>query len=151
MKFGWISDTHLDTIQYGMERRRSDFMYAFNWAIDDMLANQILVIVHSGDLINSNRPSPATMKLMQVVNKKLRRANAVMYVVSGNHDRTTPHWVETLENADYDFGIQLLDFKRVVHQHPDNPDGVSFYGVPGMSPQQFKEHKFEPATVLIMH
>ena len=151
MIFGWISDSHLDCTQYGLERRRLDFASAFRSAVEDMLSQQIRIIINSGDIINSNRPSPATMQFLRVVNDILRAKNAVMYVVSGNHDRTDPHWIETLGNPDASFGIQMLDFKMVKHHHPDNPNGVSFYGVPFMAPDQFRKHQFVPADVLVMH
>jgi predicted phosphodiesterase len=151
MKFGWLADTHLDTVQYGMERRREDFEISFASAVQDMLDRKIRVIIHSGDLINSNRPSPRTMKFLQAIHDRLRAVYAVMLVVSGNHDRTTPHWVETLVGPDPYYGIQLLDFKTVKYMDKAGDPGLIIYGAPTMSAEQFRKHEFPQADVLVIH
>jgi DNA repair exonuclease SbcCD nuclease subunit len=149
MKFGWLSDTHLGYMQYGLERRKTDFAFALKDAVGQMLRRDIRVIIHSGDLLHSNRPSPDVIYDLKTINKMLIEAGAAMYVVSGNHDRTVPHWIETLENTFPRLGIQLMDFRAV--GYPDGDGFVNFYGVPYMAPEQFKRFAFPDGDVLVMH
>lgn len=150
MKFGWLSDTHLGYMQYGLERRRNDFAFAFKNAIWQMLQRDIKVIIHSGDLLHSNRPGPDSICELLAVNQLLLQHEAALYVVSGNHDRTVPHWTDVLEKRHTALGIQLLDFRSIA-RHDDNGMEVRFCGVPYMPPEQFRKHQFPPGDVLVMH
>lgn len=153
MKIGWLSDSHLGCLQYGLERRRSDFFIGLDNAIRDMVDNhQISVIIHSGDLIDSNRPHPQVLKDLVGLNEFLQRKLVTVYVVSGNHDRTDPHWLTVLNNKNT-YGFQLLDYRTVDHLDNELKNGtkVTICGTPYMPPEVFRQHRFPKADILVCH
>ncbi len=150
MKFGWISDSHIGFQQYGLSERRIDFSVSIKRAITDMMQRGIKIVIHSGDLLHSNRPGPASIMTLLEINELLKQNGAVMWVIQGNHDRTDPNWIKVLANTDEKTGIQTLDFRRIEFADASGTK-LSFYGVPYMSAEQFVKHEFKPADVLVMH
>jgi len=143
MKFAHLSDTHVGFKQYGLERRRKDFEQAFETAVSDILNKGIRFIVHSGDLLNSNRPGPDAIQCLNRVHRNLIAHNAHMAVASGNHDYTSPPWPSVLTPDE--FGIKPRDFEIV------RWGDTSFYFVPSMPVEQFVKHDFKEADVLVWH
>lgn len=143
-KIGWFGDSHLDYAQYGLVRRRDDFLYAVESALQEMLAMGIKRVIHTGDFLQSNRPSPYTMKCLQRMQQHLMKNGMTVYVVSGNHDNARPHWIDVVNAGDAQ-GFQLIDRKHV------DVGGATIYGLPNMSREEFLKEKFKPADILVMH
>lgn len=113
IKIGWFSDSHIDYNQYGLADRREDFAIALCSTVDDMITAGVHAIIHSGDIANSNRPSSSAVICLQTLHRHLIENKMFMYTVSGNHDFSTPSWLEVLE-PHADGGIVLIDRKKVV-------------------------------------
>jgi Calcineurin-like phosphoesterase len=143
MKFAHLSDSHIGFRQYGLERRRKDFEQAFESAVSDILNRGIRFIVHTGDLLNSNRPGPDAIQCLNRIHRNLIAHNAHMAVASGNHDYTIPPWPSVLVPDEY--GIKCRDFEVV------RSGDASFYFVPSMPVEQFMKHEFKEADVLLWH
>lgn len=144
IKIGWLGDSQLDYAQYGLIRRRDDFIAAMDSALADMRKQGITTVVHAGDFLQSNRPSPWTMSALQEMQRWLIQENMVVLVVSGNHDNARPHWINII-NAGGELGFQLIDNVLL------NSDGVNIYGLPNMGREDFLKAEFKPADVLVMH
>jgi DNA repair exonuclease SbcCD nuclease subunit len=116
MKVGWLSDTHLGFFQYGMVRRKKDFFLAFKNAVQDMIDQKVDGIIHTGDLLHSNRPGPDTIRdELMVIDRMLETAGIKMLVITGNHDAAKPAWTSVLSGN----GIVCVDnayhtFKRAI-------------------------------------
>lgn len=145
MKFGWLSDTHLGYRQYGLERRSLDFEKAFYDAVKHMLDMGLKLVVHTGDLLNSNRPGPEAMECLRRVHRLLISYEARMIVVSGNHDYTVPPWPNLLEPCDNMLGITVQD--KQVFTYED----TRFFCLPSMSPEQFRAVEWPPANFMLCH
>jgi len=144
VKIGWFGDSQLDYAQYGLTRRRDDFIAALDRALQDMHGQGVSTVVHTGDFLQSNRPSPFCMKALQVIQHWLEDRNMVVLVVSGNHDNARPHWLDVV-NGGSPLGFQLLDYKLESRQ------GITFQGVPNVSRDTFLKTQFVAADILVMH
>ena len=143
MKIGWCSDSHLGNRQYGLERRRKDFEHSFESAVNDMMVRGIKVVVHTGDLLNSNRPGPDAIHCLVRIHQALIAHGAHMIVASGNHDYSIPSWPSVLPPNE--FGIKCRDYEVVRF------GDVSFYCLPTMPVETFLKQEFQPADVLLWH
>lgn len=93
MKFVHISDTHLGAAGFGrrisatgVNQREEDICNSFAWAIDKILELQPQVVLHSGDLFHSVRPSNRILIFAIKQFLKLSQANIKVVIISGNHD-----------------------------------------------------------------
>lgn len=152
MKLAFIADAHLGFMQYGIERRKRDFERVFQETIRDILSNGISTMICAGDILESNRPDPASVLCLQQLNDYLIQGTAVMYVTSGNHELTRPHWIEVLNNSHPNFGFKLLDYKTV-EPYPDNPTqgAIKIHGIPYMSREEILKYPFPDADILVGH
>ncbi len=93
MKFVHISDTHLGASGFGrrvsasgVNQREEDICNSFAWAIDKILELRPEVVLHSGDLFHSVRPSNRILTFAIKQFLKLSQANIKVVIISGNHD-----------------------------------------------------------------
>lgn len=93
MKYVHISDTHLGAAGFGrrvspsgVNQREEDICNSFAWAIDKILELQPQVVLHSGDLFHSVRPSNRILTFAIKQFLKLSQANIKVVIISGNHD-----------------------------------------------------------------
>lgn len=93
IRIAHISDTHLGFRQFnkqdpetGRNQRTVDFEHAFEWAIDDIIAQQPDGIIHAGDVFHYSRPTWATLRHFVQQMKKIEAAGIPMLVIAGNHD-----------------------------------------------------------------
>lgn len=145
MKFAWMSDSHLGNNQYGLERRRLDFARALESAVSHALQLEIELIVHTGDLLNSNRPGPDSIECLRRIHRNLIAAGARMIVISGNHDQTDPPWPTLLEPEGNMLGISVQD--NQVFSYGE----VRFFCLPSVSVERFKSTVWPKAEVLLCH
>lgn len=145
MKFAWMSDSHLGFSQYGLERRRLDFARALESAVSHAIQLGIKLIVHTGDLLNSNRPGPDSIECLRRIHRNLIAAGARMIVISGNHDQTDPPWPTLLEPADNMLGISVQDYQVFTYED------VRFFCLPSVSVERFRSFVWPHAEVLLCH
>lgn len=145
MNFAWISDSHLGYSQYGLERRRLDFESALESSIDHMISMGLKLVVHTGDLLNSNRPGPDAIECLRRIHRKLINNRARMIVIGGNHDQTDPPWPTLLEPNENMLGITVQD--KMVFSH----EAVAFFCLPFVPLDQFRAIEWPSAHVLLCH
>ncbi len=101
MKLAHIADPHLGIRQFhrqtpaGINQREADVAYAFRQAVDGVIAARPDLVVVSGDLFHSVRPTNAAIVFAFRQFQRLREAlpTAPVVLIAGNHD--TPRSVET--------------------------------------------------------
>jgi DNA repair exonuclease SbcCD nuclease subunit len=132
-KIGWLSDTHIDYFQYGLQQRWWDFTHAFDDAVGQMLDQKVDAILHTGDILHSSKPTPAAIKCLQRINHRLIQAGIPMWVVEGNHDATRPHWLEIVnEDAEHDkWGFKILRGAAAVGP-------IRLFGIAQTTPENFR-------------
>lgn len=93
MRLVHISDTHLGAAGFsrrvspsGINQREEDICNSFIWAIDRILELKPDLVIHSGDLFNSVRP---TNRIINLAIRQLLRLTSIdipVIIISGNHD-----------------------------------------------------------------
>ncbi|MGD9713910.1 MAG: exonuclease SbcCD subunit D, partial [Thermomicrobiales bacterium] len=153
LRIAHLSDTHLgyrslakhDPVS-GRNQRSIDIERAFAWAIDDILARDIDLVIHSGDLFHHSRPVfPAIGAAIRQL-RKLERKDIPVVLIAGNHDtprlRMTGSVYSLLESAlpdvrffggydDHQFALEQLDVVLTVTPHGrlTNPEPASVFPV----------------------
>jgi DNA repair exonuclease SbcCD nuclease subunit len=105
----------------------------------------VKLVVHTGDILNSNRPGPDAIACLRGIHRKLIAHQARMIVISGNHDQTDPPWPTLLEPDRNMMGITVQD--RMVFSF----QGVSFFCLPFVPLDQFRSIVWPEAHVLLCH
>ena len=141
---GWVTDSHIDYHQYGLDRRRDDFTRAFGWVINDMIQKKVAFAIHTGDVLHSNRPSSMAIQSMREFQRKMEVANLRMYVNQGNHDYAQPSWIRVV-NKNSPSGFIDVDYMNV------SDSGLRIYGAPNMSREEFLKHSFPDSDILMLH
>jgi DNA repair exonuclease SbcCD nuclease subunit len=88
MKFAHLADTHLGYRQFGLIEREKDFYEVFGKVIDKIIEEKVDFVIHSGDLFETEKPSPMALLEFQKGLLKLKGAGIPMYAIAGNHDST---------------------------------------------------------------
>jgi len=148
IKLAHTADNHLRDTQYSRKHRGVDFAHSFTYMVDKCIEKKVSAILNSGDIIDTTRPSPDVLTTLKAVHKKLMAARIPLYVISGNHDKTRPHWVSILSATDHNSGgIICIDGETV------NIEGVTIRGMPHMSRDMFLEQEalHDPADILLWH
>ena len=86
MKFAHLADTHLGYRQFGLIEREKDFYEVFGKIIDKIIEEKVDFVIHSGDLFETEKPSPMALLEFQKGLLKLKGAGIPIYAVAGNHD-----------------------------------------------------------------
>lgn len=92
MRILHMSDTHVGFSAYhrvtpdGLNQREQDFFDGFRRAIDLAIAERVDVVLHSGDLFDSVRPSNRALSFVMSELQKLAVAKIPFVVISGNHE-----------------------------------------------------------------
>ena len=143
------ADQHLRVSQYARSSRGEDFSRAFLDVIHTAIRRKISVILCSGDLLDSTRPSPKIIEFLKTVDALACKHGIQILVTSGNHDLTDPHWakiagVETQRAC----GLRIIDNELVTL-----PNGLTIYGQPFVSKERWLEIKdtLPAADILMFH
>lgn len=137
VKIGWLSDSQIGYQQYGLLKRRQDFASAYLNTIQDMIGNGVDFILHTGDLLNTNRPSPEDVEVLKQGERMLVKANRLMLVVSGNHDGYGKNWAEIAKNeTDGWVGYKMVDTRD---GDPIEVCGLQIQGLPFMAASEAKK------------
>ena len=86
MKFAHLADTHLGYRQFGLIEREKDFYEVFGKVIDKIIEEKVDFVIHSGDLFETEKPSPMALLEFQKGLLKLKGAGIPVYAIAGNHD-----------------------------------------------------------------
>lgn len=93
MRIIHLSDTHLGAggasrkvSPSGINQREEDIGNSFIWALDQIIEIKPDLVIHSGDLFNSVRP---TNRIINLAIRQLLRLTSIsipVIIISGNHD-----------------------------------------------------------------
>lgn len=117
-----MGDVHFRDTQYGTAKRGLDFCTAALNAVTSALQfkRRPHCFVIAGDIFDSSRPSPRAIGQLMALDALFRQHNVPAFAVTGNHDWSTPTWLETLFPAPPDVngsiphgGIVPLDGKVI--------------------------------------
>jgi DNA repair exonuclease SbcCD nuclease subunit len=143
------ADNHLRSSQYNRASRGADFAAAFEDLVNTGIARRVSCILIAGDLIDSRRPSPDIIQFLRHIDAKLVAAGIPMYVTSGNHDLTDPHWASLVSDGLRDRGISIIDNQLITIPGTD----ITIYGQPFVPKEKFLEIKntLPAADILMFH
>ena len=150
---GVSGDTHFRDTQYARSSRGLDYFEAKLRLIEKASDASITVLLDTGDFFNSSRPSAAVIQQATKLDRLLKKKGIAMLTVTGNHDWSTPTWLDVLfPDADPgEFGIIPMDDRRVVI------DGFAYQGVRPYSPSGYRANEAAikkmcaGADVVLMH
>lgn len=142
------ADTHLMPMQYSRAFRGDDFTQALKEVVRVAEMKKADAILNSGDILNSTRPTSKVMDDLKEVHELLLEIGMPMYLISGNHDRTNPHWSKILESKrNKNAGIICVDHKSF------EVAGVRINALPFLSNNEFLalEKEMPEAEILMWH
>lgn len=141
------ADNHLRASQYARPDRGPDFAQALHQVVDLAIAHGVQAVINSGDILDTTRPVAQTAKAMNEINHRLIRAGIPMYTISGNHDKTIPHWSTVLASDGEEAGIICVDGRHF------EVGGLKINALPYSHNQAFLEAEKEmpKADILMWH
>lgn len=93
LRFAHVSDTHLgyralfkSDPATGRNQRAVDIERAYEIAIEDILARDVQLVIHAGDVFHHTRPAYSAMRAFVRQTRKLVQAGLPVVVIGGNHD-----------------------------------------------------------------
>ena len=142
------ADWHFRPMQYSRSYRGADFTNSAREVIKKAIELGVDAILNSGDVLNSTRPTPSVIEDLKEIHEMLLDAGLAMYLISGNHDRTDPHWSRVLaSNRNKGTGIILVDNTSF------EVKGVKVNALAFMGNSEFLEREAEmpKADILMWH
>lgn len=155
IRLAHIADTHLGYSAYGKidpatgrNQRAVDIEASFAAAISDILARNVDLVVHAGDVFHHTRPSWSTLTHFVRQMRRLEAAGIPAVVIAGNHDtprlRTTGsvyalltlalpevRFITGYETEEETFDGLNLTVHGVPHGSLTNPDPPAILAVSG--------------------
>ena len=86
MKFVHFSDTHLGRKNFKIDEREKDFEKAFKKVIDFAIEKNVDFIIHSGDIVDTGKPSYGSINFLVSQLKRLKKEDIGFFTVPGSHD-----------------------------------------------------------------
>ena len=93
LRVGHLADTHLGyralgraDPETGRNQRAVDVERAFEAAVDKLLAREVDLVVHAGDVFHHTRPSWSALRCFVLVMRRVEAAGIPCVVIGGNHD-----------------------------------------------------------------
>jgi exonuclease SbcD len=86
MRFVHFSDTHLGRKNFKIDERERDFERAFKQVIDFALEKKVDFVIHSGDIVDTGKPSYGTINFLVTQLKRLKKEDIPFFTVPGSHD-----------------------------------------------------------------
>jgi len=105
VRLAHLADTHLGYKQYNLEEREKDIYDALEEIGDRILEEHADIVVHSGDLFDSPRPTPQAYFAFKKFLKKLD-GKVKFFAVLGDHDRPKSRGVAP--HVIFDDRVQVL-------------------------------------------
>lgn len=147
------ADNHLGYRQYGLKSREIDIQNSFEAIIDAAIETSSDITI-SGDLLHSNRPTSQTMAFLKKCHFKLIKNSITAFVISGNHDKSDPHWISHFHADTY--GFRDIDDQVVLTGNENRERRLRIRGVPFCNKEQWYEtvdriNEDDPIDILLMH
>lgn len=141
------SDWHLGYKQYGLNAREQVSYDAAHDVVNLARQHNVDAILNGGDILDVKRPNSLAVDVLKQIHHKLMEEGIPMFVVSGNHDKTKPHWIELIRREEDDQntgGVKLLDSKSVTI------NGTLIQGIEELPREELKERisKLKPGILL---
>ncbi len=86
MRIAHLADTHLGYRQYNLEEREKDIYDVLEEIGDKIIEEKVDIVIHSGDLFDSSRPTTQTYYVFKNFLKRLD-GKTKFFAVLGDHDR----------------------------------------------------------------
>ena len=134
MKFAHLADTHLGYRQFGLIEREKDFYEVFGKVIDKIIEEKVDFVIHSGDLFETEKPSPMALLEFQKGLLKLKGAGIPMYAIAGNHDSVARKGSIPPQVIFKKMGLKVISPINTNYVH----DGVFIAGLPFYPASQSK-------------
>ena len=146
------ADNHLGYRQYGLQVREQDIYDSFDRILKLAVKEKVDAITISGDLLHATRPSSRTIAFLKECHDYLLFREMPAIVVAGNHDKSEPHWINTLCDVSAWDG-QQGGFVLLENEYLEVKDMV-IHGVPFTNKKTWQKDKelMRPDTdILLMH
>lgn len=147
MKILATADTHIGFRQYGLLSREHDIEEAFLNLLKLGSELKVNAITVSGDIIHTVRPTAQSIHFLKQCQDYLIGEKILCLVSIGNHDKSAPHWLDTITGGG-EYGFKILDDDS----HALDASTV-VYGKTFCSREEFETGNVVPKTtdVLLMH
>lgn len=86
VRIAHLADTHLGYRQYNLEEREKDIYDVLEEIGDKIIEEKVDIVIHSGDLFDSSRPTTQTYYVFKNFLKRLN-GKTKFFAVLGDHDR----------------------------------------------------------------
>lgn len=141
-----ISDTHIGYRQYGLKDRNDDFENAFENFYKAIPADS--EVLHGGDILHQKCPYSSSIAFLKELNAIQIRKNITTYIISGNHEKSKPSWIDIVEQTDSDYGFKCIDNQTV-----ELKNGMTVHGLPEMSKDQYLDvfNTLDKNDILMLH
>lgn len=172
LKLLHTADIHLRDRQYARSLRGDDFRNAFHKMIDVAIEEKVDAIINGGDTFQINRPGAKLQAILMEGHGRLVQAGIPMLSVTGNHDTSSPSFLEFPALADYYEGMTempeqsaLADYLKgrsmenragivcIDHSRYTLPNGMIVAGFPADvdNAEMLKELQEAPADIVVWH
>lgn len=152
MKILHFSDTHLGFSEYtkidpvsGINQREQDFYNAWQQVIDKIFEHGPDVVIHSGDLFHTPRPTNRAIRIALESIQKISDAEIPFILVAGNHEtpriRTTGSIFESISLFNNVYAVYDNKYESFHFQ------GATFHCVPHCSLTEDLELAFESIKI----
>lgn len=128
-----VADFHLRDTQYATAQRSADFFEAALRAFRAAAEAGADCICCCGDNFDVARPSAKVIRQMMQLDVELQKLQLPCFTITGNHDASTPTWLDTLFPGRSHTGFIPMDGKRV------NFRGFRIAGVPPFKASAYRE------------
>ena len=108
MKILATADTHIGFRQYGLLSREHDIEQSFLKLLNLGVDLQVNAITVSGDILHTVRPTAHSVHYLKTCQEFLITNKLVCLVSVGNHDKSSPHWIDTI-STNSEYGFKILD------------------------------------------
>ena len=120
VRIAHLADTHLGYKQYNLDEREKDIYDALEEISDKILEEHVDIVVHSGDLFDSPRPTPQAYRAFKNFLKKLDGKTKIFSVL-GDHDRPKSRGIAP--HILFEDQMQILGVGGSAQQQQLNIDG----------------------------
>ena len=120
VRIAHLADTHLGYKQYNLDEREKDIYDALDEIGDKILEEHADIVVHSGDLFDSPRPTPQAYRAFKKFLTKLG-GKVKIFAVLGDHDRPKSRGVAP--HVLFEDQIQVLGVSGSAQHQQVNVDG----------------------------
>lgn len=131
------ADNHLRDRQFARSDRGDDFRAAFGQIFTYAINKKLDAVLLAGDVLDVKRPSPENITFLLDLHDSMVQAGIPVLCVSGDHDHTYPHWIQTLrrkreQNEGVKGGFYLLRNETFTLTKEGEPDltvhGLDYIG-----------------------